>query len=97
MLVRGWWLGGLAAALALFAAACGDSGHVLLGHTRVYIPQGKTLRERLHHSETKVTYDEHDPLILLSNLQQCPDERRPHGPRSSSDIASLNSWSSGAR
>ena len=56
----------------------GDADHVLLGHADVEEPVREPLRERLDHREAEVTREQDDPLVLLRELDERPDEGRPH-------------------
>jgi hypothetical protein len=54
-----------------FATQCHshcNPGHVLLSHSRIHIPLRETLGKRFHNAETKVTSDQHDPIIFLGCL-----------------------------
>jgi hypothetical protein len=62
----------------------GDPGHVLLGHASIYEPRGESLRKGFHNPEAEVSDDQADPLVLLRQFQQGPDESGSHCPTLSS-------------
>ena len=58
--------------------AGGDPEHVLLGHADVEETIREPLCERLHHREPEVAREQDDSLVLLGDLDKCPDEGRSH-------------------
>ena len=55
-----------------------DAEHVLLGDADVEEPVREPLRERLDHREAEVAGEQDDPLVVLGELDERPDEGRPH-------------------
>src|SRR5262249_49859759 len=74
----------------------GDADHVLLGDAHVEEAVGKARDERFDDAEPEVTDDEVDTGILLRQLEERPEERRPHLAASSA-TARRSSSSSGGR